>query len=88
MNLDERIKSLEKKIGERIVIKGVRGIDPDFKGRLVGKGGYILLEYNDELPGFFWHYETIERLLDLIEQGHRDAILMYPPDFEPQSREV
>jgi len=81
-NLDKRIKKIEKKIGQRIVIKGVREIDPDIKGRVVQKPGYVLLEYNDELPGFFWHFETIEKLLDLIERGERDTVLLRSPEVE------
>lgn len=68
-NLKERIKNLQQQSGLQIVIKSVRNADPLLKGRIYRKKNTIFLEYNDVLPGFFWHLDVLEALLGQAEKG-------------------
>ncbi len=81
MKIDERIRKLERLRGKRIVLRGVRTNNAQFRGRLVERNGYIVIEYRDDKPGYFWHYEIIEELLDLVEKGSRNIIL-YEGDYQ------
>lgn len=75
MNLDDRLKQLEWRLGKRIVLRGVRDPDPLWRGRLTERPSHILLEYRDATGGFFWHHDIIRELLDLLEQGQTDVTL-------------
>jgi len=81
MKIDQRIRKLERLRGKRIVLRGVRTNNAQFRGRLVERNGYIVIEYRDDKPGYFWHYEIIEELLDLVEKGSRNIIL-YEGDYQ------
>ncbi len=81
MKIDERIRKLERLRGKRIVLRGVRTNNAQFRGRLVERNGYIVIEYRDDKPGYFWHYEIIEELLDLVEKGSCNIIL-YEGDYQ------
>jgi len=67
--LDERVRALEQRLGQRLILRGVRDPDPLWRGRISWRPGYVLLEYRDATPGFFWHHDIIRELLDLVEQG-------------------
>lgn len=73
MTIEERVADLERRLGQRIVLRGVRDPDPCWRGRLSSRPGMILLEYRDATVGFFWHHDIIRELLDLLEQGVTDA---------------
>ena len=79
--MDDRISKLEELCGKRIVLRGVRTSNKHFRGRLVERNGYIVLEYRDDQPGYFWHYKIIEELLDLVEKRSGNIIL-YEDDYQ------
>jgi hypothetical protein len=81
VTIDDRIRKLEKLRGKRIVLRGVRTSNKHFRGRLVERHGYIVLEYRDDQPGYFWHYEIIEELLGLVEKRSGNIIL-YEGDYQ------
>ena len=81
MKIDERIRKLEQLRRKRIVLRGVRTNDPHFRGRLLERKSYIVLEYRDDKPGYFWQYEIIEELLDLVEKESSNIIL-YEGDYQ------
>ncbi len=72
-HLERRIQEIERRIGKRIVLRGVRVGGRTFRGRIIERPNHIVLEYRDTVPGFFWHYGIIEELLDYVEQGHGSA---------------
>jgi hypothetical protein len=71
MGIDERLASLERRLGKRLLLRGVRTPDAAFRGRVAERAHCLVIEYRDDLPGFFWHYEIIEELLDRVERGER-----------------
>ena len=75
MTLDERLRAAERRLGKRIVLRGVREPDPQWRGRLTERRSHFLLEYRDATVGFFWHHDIIRELLDLLEQGETAAVL-------------
>jgi hypothetical protein len=75
MALDERVHALERRLGKRIVLRGVCDPDPLWRGRLTERPSHFLLEYRDATIGFFWHHDIIRELLDLLEQGQTDVVL-------------
>ena len=75
MNVDERLKRLARRLGKRIVLRGVRDPDPLWRGRITERPSHFLLEYRDDVVGFFWHHDIIRELLDLLEQGQTDVTL-------------
>lgn len=75
MTLDERLRAAERRLGKRIVLRGVRDPDPQWRGRLTERPSHFLLEYRDATVGFFWHHDIIRELLDLLEQGATAAVL-------------
>lgn len=81
MNIDERVRRLERLRGKRIVLRGMRTTNAHFRGRLIERNGYIVLQYRDDRPGYFWHYEIIEELLDLVEK-QSGSITLYDGDYQ------
>ena len=75
MTLDERIRRVEQRVGKPIILRGVRDPDSLWRGRLTGRPSHVLLEYRDDVVGFFWHHDIIRELLDLLEQGQTDVTL-------------
>jgi len=73
--LEQRIKAIEARVGKRIILRGLRVPGGRFRGRIMERARYIVVEYRDTLPGFFWHYSLIEELLDCIEQGRGSVTL-------------
>ena len=76
MALEDRIREVEARTGKPIVVRGVRSDEPDFRGRLIARKGYYVVEYRDNVPGYFWHVPIIEELLRLIEQGQGSITLL------------
>jgi hypothetical protein len=75
MNVEERIRRIEKERGKKVILRGVRVPDARFRGRIVERPRCIVLEYRDDEPGYFWHYEIIEELLDAVERGIKNVTL-------------
>lgn len=62
-----------------IVIRGIRTPDRGLRGRVTPRAGYLLLEYQVAIAGYFWHVPIIEELLDRIERGEREIVLRETP---------
>jgi len=77
--LRQRVRAVERAAGRRIVLRNVRTSDPSFRGRIVRRPGYIVLEYRDDQPGYFWHVAIIEELLRLVELG-AGSLTLYEGD--------
>jgi hypothetical protein len=77
--LDARRIEVERAIGMPIAVRGVRTSDPDFRGRVTQRPGYLLLEYQVAMAGYFWHVPIIEELLARIERGEREIVLRETP---------
>ena len=75
MSLDERVRGMERRLGKRLILRGVRDPDPLWRGRLTERPSHFLLEYRDATVGFFWHHDIIRELLDRLEQGQTEAVL-------------
>ncbi len=73
--LEELVQEVEEDIGHRIVLRSVRPPEREFRGRIVSRGGYLLLEYHDETAGYFWDHDIIRELLALVREGYRDFVL-------------
>lgn len=64
-----RIARLEKRLGLRVVVRGVRSPDPTFRGGLRRIPGAVVVQWRDDTAGYFWHYDIIEQLLGHLERG-------------------
>ena len=64
-----RVARLEKLLGLRILVRGVRFSDPSFRGRLRRVPGAVVVEWRDDTAGYFWHYDILEQLLGHLERG-------------------
>lgn len=78
-HLRERVLTAERATGKRIVLRNVRTADPSFRGRIVRRPGYVVLEYRDDQPGYFWHVPIVEELLRLVELG-AGSVTLYEGD--------
>lgn len=74
--VSRRVAELEARLGKRIILRGVRLPDRNLRGRLTERPGHFLLEYRDDLPGWFWAHDIIRELLDCLEQGQTDVTLV------------
>ena len=75
MQIDRLVQQAEKKIGKPLILRGLQSPDPEFRGRISDRPGYMLVEYQDDIAGYFWHYDTIRRLLALVAEGRRNVTL-------------
>ena len=73
--LDSKRAQVERAIGMPIVIRGIRTPDPTLRGRVRLRPGYLLLEYQVAIAGYFWHVPIIEELLYRIERGEREIVM-------------
>jgi hypothetical protein len=74
--LRQRLAEVERLVGRRIVLRGLKPEDPEFRGRISSQPGHILVEYRDEIAGYFWSERIIEELLRAVETGQRDAVFL------------
>ena len=75
MNLEERVRGLEARLGKRIIIRSVRTPEEEFRGRVKIGARAVLIEYQEDTPGYFWGYELLEELLDYVEEGGPSAVI-------------
>ncbi len=96
MELDRRIAQVERTVGKRLIVRGVRTPEPELRGYVEVRPGSVLIEYCERLPGYFWEYELLETLLEWVEAGggsayfyeHRGGLIRVPFDLgEPEGRE-
>jgi hypothetical protein len=83
-SLRARIEAAEVNLSRRIVLRGARWPDCALRGRVTHRTGLIVLEYRDDIAGYFWHYDIIGELLDHVEKGHFEVTLL---DQQQQSIE-
>jgi hypothetical protein len=70
--LQSRKADIEKKLHRKIIIRVVRKPDHSLKGKIYCRHDDIIVEYNDRVPGFFWHEDIIGMLLSKVEEGAVD----------------
>ncbi len=73
--LKKRLKEVEAKVGKPIALRAVRLPEENVRGRITDKGRYVLIEYRDDVPGFFWDVDIIRELLKAAEEGRLGAII-------------
>ena len=84
MRLDARIHQVQQRVGKPLLIRTVRTDEPDFRARVQVRASAVIIEYVEELPGYFWGYELLEELLDYVEDGggsatfHADELILPP----------
>ena len=67
--LARRLEELERRLGRRVILRACRWPDPDLRGRIHSLPGAIVLEYRDDVAGFFWHYDIIAELITHAQAG-------------------
>jgi len=77
--LDDRRSQVERAIGMPIVLRAIRTPDRTLRGQVTPRAGYLLLEYQVAIAGYFWHVPIIKELLDRIERGEREIVLRQKP---------
>ena len=77
--IQRRIAAVERRIGRRIIVRGAKWPDPSLRGRVSERAGAIIIEYRDDVAGYFWHIDIISELLDHVEQGHFEISLTDRP---------
>ena len=75
--LEQRLAELEQRLGRRIVLRPVHDPDIAWRGRLSWRGGWVLVEYQDPEPGYFWDRDLIHELLDCLQAGQRNVCLWH-----------
>lgn len=73
MQLDARIRQVERRLGRPLVIRAVRWDEPGLRARVRVGASAVIIEYVEELPGYFWGYELLEALLAHVECGGGSA---------------
>jgi len=69
VEIDARIEQVEAAMGRRLIVRTVRTPEPEFRGWVQVRPSAVIIEYVEELPGYFWGFELLERLLEWVESG-------------------
>ncbi len=77
--LRRRIRLAEERVGRRIIVRGAKWPDPTLRGRVSQRAGAIVIEYRDDVAGYFWHFDIINELLDHVVQGRFEISLTDRP---------
>lgn len=77
-------QAVERVTGLKVCIRGVRWDNPRIKGRLRHIGDILYVEFRDDNPGYFWHFDTVRKLLELAILGFRYAELYDEPISLPR----
>lgn len=73
----ERLRAeTEQAIGEPIVLRPVQVPEPAFRGRITQRAGYVLVEYRDEISGYFWDLDALREMLRYVRQGRRNITVL------------
>lgn len=76
MELEEKRRRLERRLGAHIEVRGVKVLkNPKFRGRLRVRGSHVIVEYQEEQPGFFWYADTVNLLLNMLAWGARFLVV-------------
>jgi hypothetical protein len=73
VDIDARIAQVEEAVGKRLIVRSVRTPERDLRGWVEVRPSVVVIEYAEELPGYFWGYELLERLLEWVEEGGGSA---------------
>lgn len=90
MDIDTRIAQVEQTVGRRLIVRSITTPEPEFRGWVEVRPSSVVIEYVEELPGYFWGFELLERLLEWVESGggsawfyERDGRLVRIPAEKP-----
>ncbi len=67
--LERKRRELARLLGRPVRVRGIRVPDRAFRGRLRVDSDRVLIEYQVDQPGYFWHIPVIEELLDRAAAG-------------------
>lgn len=73
LNIDARIAQVEETVGKRLIVRSIRTPEPEFRGWVEVRPSAVVIEYVEELPGYFWGFRLLERLLQWVESGGASA---------------
>ncbi|MFP4250584.1 MAG: hypothetical protein ACLFU7_13075 [Armatimonadota bacterium] len=71
--MDARIAQVEKAIGKPLIVRSIATPEPEFRAWVEVRSSAVIIEYVEELPGYFWGFELLERLLEWVESGGGSA---------------
>ena len=77
--IQRRLAEAERRAGRRIIVRGAKWPDPSLRGRVSQRAGAIIIEYRDDVAGYFWHIDIINELLDHVEEGRFEISLFDRP---------
>jgi hypothetical protein len=83
VDIDARIAQVEEAVGKRLIVRSVATPEPEFRAWVEVRPSAVIIEYVEELPGYFWGFELLERLLEWVESGGGSAWF-----YEQESRFV
>lgn len=73
--LEPQRRQAERALGMPVRVRGVRTRERSFRGRAVFRRGYVLIEYQVEQAGYFWHIPIIAEILERLAAGEREVDL-------------
>jgi len=73
LNIDARIEQVEEAVGKRLIVRSIRTPEPEFRGWVEVRPSAVVIEYVEELPGYFWGFGLLERLLEWVESDGGSA---------------
>jgi hypothetical protein len=79
VDIDTRIAQVEEAVGKRLLVRSITTPEPQFRGWVEVRPSAVVIEYVEELPGYFWGFKLLERLLDWVEAGG-DSAWFYEQD--------
>ena len=65
----------EDALGRRIVLRPIQSPEPGLLGRLLDRGGYLLVEYRDRTSGYFWDLDALRAVLRAACEGKTNLTL-------------
>ncbi|MCS7254542.1 MAG: hypothetical protein RMK18_05495 [Armatimonadota bacterium] len=73
--LEPSPSDVERMTDLKVCIRGVRWDDRRVKGKLRQVNDVLYVEFRDDNPGYFWHIDTVRKLLHLAMLGCRNVEL-------------
>ena len=72
--LERKRRALARALGRPVHVRGVRTPDAELRGRLRVEPGRVVVEYQVDQAGYFWHIPIIEELLARPEPAFEQAV--------------
>jgi hypothetical protein len=69
VHMDARIVQVEQALGKRLIVRSVATPEPEFRAWVEVRPSAVVIEYVEELPGYFWGFELLEHLLAYVAVG-------------------